>query len=37
MYNIVMGGILCDDIMRERSKYENLLKLDTRWLASLIT
>ena len=37
MCNIAMGGILCDDIMRERSKYENLLKLDTRWLASLIT
>ena len=37
MCNIAMGGILCDDIMRERSKYENLLKLDTSWLASLIT
>ena len=32
-----MGGILCDDIMGERSKYENLLKFNTGWLASLRT
>ena len=40
IYNIAMGGILCDNIMSERSKiwkYEYLLQFNTNWLVSLRT
>ena len=35
--NIAMGGILCDDIMSERSKIWKFLTFNTSWLASLRT
>ena len=30
-----MGGILCDDVMRKRSKKCKFLQFSTSWLASL--
>ena len=36
-YSIVMGGILCDDIMSTWSKIWNLLQFNTNRLASLKT
>ena len=32
--NIAMGSTLCDDIVSEWSKYENLLQFNTSWLIS---
>ena len=37
IHNIAMGGILCDDIMSERSKIWKFLTFNTSWLASLRT
>ena len=37
IHNIATGGILCNDIMSERSKYDNLLQFNTSWLAFLRT
>ena len=37
LHNIAMVGVLCDDTMSERSKYDNLLQFNASWLASLET
>ena len=37
IHSVVMDVILCDDIMSERLKIENLLQFNTSWLESLKT
>ena len=37
MHDIALGGILCDDIMSEWSKYVKFLQFNTRLLGSLRT